>query len=213
MSPINIIFRTPTNPNFTWLDNFKGVEDQELDEIAIHCRSATAAIFTELSDRRNPWKDRTLEDYQAMLLKNAHQINEEGLTYEHEVYLDNLYTYLAGPGDARNEVKMVRHFLWLVSRVMDWSYALLLLCTLGKHRLQKLDEDRRVKLIKYITQDRDSLSCPTLKDRAIQCRLHQICMNHLLHIENSLKCFRYEDRPSTHKRLQEAEETRKHRWH
>lgn len=213
MSPISIIFRTPTNPNFTWLDTFKGITDKELDEFAIHCRNATAAIFTEISDRRNPWKDRTLEDYQDMLLKNAHQINEEGLTDEHKVYLDNLYIYLAGPGDTRNKVKLVRQFLWLVSRVTDWSYALLLLCSLGKHKLQKMDEDRRVKLIKHIAQDRDLLSCPTLKDRAIQCQLHQIRMNHLHHIEYSLKCLRYEARPSTHKRLQEAEETRKHRWH
>ena len=213
MSPISIVFRTPSNPNFTWFDTFKSITDEELDEFAIHCRNATAAIFTELSDRRNPWKDRTLENYQDMLLKNAHQINQGELNSEHEVYLDNLHTYLAGPGDARKDVKVATQFLWLLSRITDWSYALLLLCSLGKHRLQKMDEDRRVKLIRYIIQDRDSLFCPVLKDRAIQCQLHQIRMNHLLRIEYSLRCFRYQDRPSTHKRLQEAEETRKHRWH
>lgn len=208
MSPISIIFRTPTNPNLTWLDTFRGITDEELDEFAIHCRNATAAIFTELSDRRNPWKDRTLEKYKDKLLRNAYQINKEGLTDGHKAYLDNLYLYLAGPGDTRNEIKLVRQFLWLVSRVTDWSYALLLLCSLGKHRLQKMDEDRRVKLIKHVTQHRDLLSCPVLRDRAIECQLHQIRMSHLHHIDYSLNCLRYKPRASTHKGLQEAEETR-----
>lgn len=54
MSPISITFGTSTNPRFQWFDSLKGLADEELDEIAVHCRSATAAIFTELSDRRNP---------------------------------------------------------------------------------------------------------------------------------------------------------------
>ena len=66
MSPISITFGTPTT-KFQWFDSFKGLTDEELDEIAVHCRSSTAAIFTELSDRRNPWKDRTLEDYHNKL--------------------------------------------------------------------------------------------------------------------------------------------------
>jgi hypothetical protein len=57
MSPISITFSTPTNPRFQWFDSLKDLIDEELDEIAIYYRSATAAIFTELSDRRNPWKD------------------------------------------------------------------------------------------------------------------------------------------------------------
>jgi hypothetical protein len=154
MSPISITFGTPTNPSFQWYDSFKGLADEELKEIVIHCRSATAAFFTEFSDRRKPWKDRTLEDYHDMLLENANRINRRGLTDKHKGYLKNLYPFLADPGDAqieRNETKVARQYLWLVSRVIGWSYALLILCALGKHRLQKLDEDRRVKLVKYIT--------------------------------------------------------------
>ena len=176
MSPISITFDTPTNPRFQWFDSLKDLADEELDEIAVHCRSATAAIFTELSDRRNPWKDQTLEGYHDMLHKIANQINRKGLTNENELYLNNLHTYLAGPDDARNEIKVVRQFLWLVSRVIGWSYALLILCALGKHRLQKLDEDRRVKLVKHITQHRGSLFCPVLEDKAVRCNLHQIRM-------------------------------------
>jgi len=187
MSPISITFGTPTNPNFQWFDSLKGLADAELDEIAVHCRSATAAIFTELSDRRNPWKDQTLEGYHDMLLETANRINRKGLTNEHELYLNDLYTYLAGPDHARNEIKVVRQFLWLVSRVIGWSYALLILCTLGKHRLQKLDEDRRIKLVKHITQQRDSLFCPILEDKAVRCNLHKIRMNIPLYIVMSIE--------------------------
>ena len=176
MSSLSITFGTPTNPRFQWFDNLKDLANEELDEIAVHCRSATAAIFTELSDRSNPWKDQTLEGYYDMLLKTVNQINGNGLTHEHELYLNNLYRYLAGPDDVRNEIKVVRQFLWLVSRVIGWSYALLILCALDKHRLQKLDEDRRVKLVKHITQQRDSLFCPILEDKAVRCNLHQIRM-------------------------------------
>ena len=100
MSVASIFFSTPTNPKFQWFDSFKDVTDEELNEITIHCRIATAALFTELSDRRHPWKDRTLENYQNMLLKNAREINEEGLTNEHELCLDQLCTFLADPDDA-----------------------------------------------------------------------------------------------------------------
>ena len=176
MSSISVTFGTPTNPSFQWFDSLKGLADEELDEIAIHCRSATAAIFTELSDRRNPWKDQTLEEYHKLLLKTANRINRKGLTNKNKLYLNDLNTYLAGPDDARNEIKVVRQFLWLVSRVIGWSYALLILCALGKHRLQKLDEDRRIKLVKHITQHSDSLLCPVLEDKADLCKLHQIRM-------------------------------------
>ena len=190
MSPISITFGTPTNPSFQWYDSFKGLADEELEEIVVHCRSATAAFFTELSDRRKPWKDRTLEEYHDMLLENADRINRRGLTDEHKGYLKNLYLYLADPGDAqieRNDTKVARQYLWLISKAIGWSYALLILCTLGKHRLQRLDEDRRVKLVKHITQHRDSLFCPKLKDKAIRCELHQIRMNLPLYIVISIE--------------------------
>jgi hypothetical protein len=180
MSPISITFGTPANPKFKWFDSFEGLTDEELDEIVVHCRSATAAFFAELSDRRKPWKDRTLEDYYEILLENADRINRKGFAKEHALRLKDLYMSLADPSNAqieRNENKVARHFLWLVSRVIDWSYALLILCTLGKHKVQKLDEDQRVKLIKHIIKHRETLFCPRLKDKAIQCNLHQIRMN------------------------------------
>ena len=208
MSATSIILSTPTNPKFQWFDSFKDLTDKELNEVAVHCRSATAALFTELSDRRHPWKDQKLEDYQDMLLKNANQIKEEGLNNEHELYLDRLCTFLADPDDAqteRIEIKMVRQYLWLVSRVIGWSYVLLILYTLGKDKLQKLDEDQRIKLVKHIVQNRDSLSCPRLEEKAIYCNLCQIRMTLPL-----LHCFVSKDLPQMSKptfHLREAPES------
>ncbi len=100
MSPISITFGTPTNPSFQWYESFKDLADEELEEIVVHCRSATAAFFTELTDRRKPWKNQTLEDYHDMLLENANRINTRSLTDEHEDYLKNLYSFLADSRDA-----------------------------------------------------------------------------------------------------------------
>lgn len=213
MSTTSIIFSTPTNPKFQWFDSFKDLTDKELNEIAIHCRSATAALFTELSDRRRPWKDQKLEDYQDILLKKANQINEKGLTNEHEHYLNQLYTFLADPDDAqteRNEIKIARQYLWLVSRVIGWSYVLLIFYTLGKDKLQKLDEDRRTKLVKHIVQNRDSLSCPRLGEQATHCNLCQIRMT-----LPPLHCFVSKDlsqmsKPTFH--LREAPESAREKW-
>ena len=108
MSLISITSSTPTNPEFQWFDSLEGLADAELDEIAIYCRTATAAIFTELSDRRNPWEDQTLEGYHDILLETANRINRKGLTNEYEPYLNDLHAYLADSDDARNEIKVVR---------------------------------------------------------------------------------------------------------
>ena len=190
MSPISITFRTPTNPEFKWFDSFEDLTDEELEEIAVQCRSATAAFFTELSHRRTPRKDWTVESHLDMLLENANRINRKGFTDEHKVRLNNLYTFLADPVGAqpeRDDNKVARQYLWLVSRVTDWSYALLILCALGKDKLHRLNEDQRIKLIKYIAQHPDSLFCPKLKDKAIQCNLFQICMRPTIFIVLSIK--------------------------
>ena len=173
----SLVLSTPTNPKLQWLDGFKDLTDKELDEIVIHCRTALAALFTELSDRRNPQKDQTLENYQDTLLKNVNQINEKGLTNRRERYLTKLCTFLGDPNDAQNErkdIKMIREYLWFVSSVVGWSYALLILYTLGKDELRKLNEDRRVKLVKHIFQNRDSLCCPRLEEKATHENLFHI---------------------------------------
>jgi len=177
MSQITIAFGTPANRSFRWFDTFEGLTTEELDEIIIQCRSATAAFLTELVDRRRPWTDCALEDYYVILQRNANRIDKKGLTKEHKLQLHGVHTILADPGDTqpeRNEKKVARHFLWLISRVIGWSYALLTLCALGKNKVEKLDEDQRVKIIKFIIQRRGSLFCSSLEEMSMTCKLDQI---------------------------------------
>jgi len=177
MSLITITFGTLANRDFRWFDNLEDLTTEELDEIAIQCRSATAAFLTELTDRRRPWTDCALEEYYVILQRDANHIKKKGLTQEHELRLQGVYTFLADPGDTqteRNEKKAARHFLWLISRVIGWSYALLTLCALGKNKVEKLDEDQRVKITKFIIQRRGSLFCSSLEERSVTCNLDQI---------------------------------------
>ena len=180
MSEISITFDTLANPKFEWFNSFKGLTDEELDEIIVHCCSATAAFSTELSDQWEPWKNLMLKGYYDILLEDVNCINKKEFIKEHALQLNNLYIFLADSDNAQtehNESKVARHFLWLVSKVIGWPYALLILCTLSKHKVQKLNKDQCVKLIKHITKHCEMLFCPRLKNKVIQCNLHQICMS------------------------------------
>lgn len=179
MPPITITLNPPANRSFTLFDSFQDLSDEELSEIVVQCRSATAAFFAELSDRQKPWDDYMLEHHCETIQQHANRINGAGLTTEYTDQLRDVHTFLADPSDAQAEHKgqtVARHFLWLVSRVMGWSYALLILCALGRNRVQRLDEDQRVKIVKFISKWRGSLYCWELGEKAIEYRLDQICM-------------------------------------
>jgi len=180
MSPISITFTTAANPRFQWLDNLESIEDGEIEEIIILLRSALATFFTELTDRRGPSKNTRLKGLYDSIQRSADDINKEGFTKEHRLLLDNLHLYPMDPDEAqkeRNEAKVARQYLWLVSRAIGWSYALLILCALGKSRVHKLDDDQRVRILKHLVKTRGSLLCRRLEDKAVQCNLHQICMS------------------------------------
>jgi len=172
------------------LPRFESLGDIEIEKIIILLRGALATFFAELTDRRKPWNDTRLEDSCDMLRKTAKHINNEGFTEGHERYLDNLHLYLAGPGDAqkeRNEPKAARQYLWLISIAIGWPYALLILCALGKWRLQNLDDDQRVKILKYVAKHRGSLFYSRLEGKAFQCDLHEIHMSRTFHALMSAK--------------------------
>lgn len=98
--------------------------------------------------------------------------------------------YLAGPGDAqkeRNEPKAARQFLWLVSIAIGWPYALLILSTLGKWRLQNLLDDHGVKILKYVVKNCSSFFRHRLKEKAVQCDLQQIRISQILLFSISAK--------------------------
>jgi hypothetical protein len=54
----------------------------------------------------------------------------------------------------RPEITLASHFLWLISRVIDWPHAFLVLCALSKTTVMKLKENQRLKLIKHIIKHR-----------------------------------------------------------
>lgn len=176
MSPISITFATPTNPGFKWLDSLRGLREEEIEEIIIHLHGALAAFFAELTDRNRPWEDSTPEDYCNKLQKKANEINRRGLSEEHKLSLDLLPTSPTALRNAqpdRQDTKIVRQFLWLVSRVVGWAFALLILLALDKTTVLRLNEDQRVKILKHISQHRDSLYCPALEDKAAQAQLEK----------------------------------------
>ncbi|KAL9119550.1 MAG: hypothetical protein Q9187_003895 [Circinaria calcarea] len=156
MSPISITFTTPTVSGLAWTDSFKDLRDEEIEDIIVHCRFATASFEAELSDRCEPRKDRALEDHYDTLFATAKTFNESGLTKEHNSCLDDLSSSLReSKEDAQNKhhtAKAATQYLWCISRVLGWSYALLIFCALSKSNVQKLPQDHRVKLIKRMNQ-------------------------------------------------------------
>ena len=190
MSSLRIAFDASTKSDFRWFDSFEGLKDEELEGFAIQCRNAAIAFINELSHRRNPRRDYILEQYHDRLLANADRINSRGLDDDDEVDLKNSSTYLADSREVqtqRSEERLARQYLWLVSRVIGSSYTLLILRALGKHRVHKLGENQRVKLMKYIIQHRRSLSCPRLRDKAIEYNLQDLRMSTSLPHNNSSK--------------------------
>ncbi|KAL9124348.1 MAG: hypothetical protein Q9217_006315 [Psora testacea] len=178
-SRIAVTLASPTHPEFNWLDSFESLEEEEIEGIILILRGALAAFSAELTDRRKPWMDQALENYKEKLQQTAKQINEQGLTETHEANLDSLKLSLAQTGCAQTErkeskpSKAGRQYLWLISNVIGWPYVLLIICALGKHRMERIDEDQRVKLLRWIAKHRESLFCRTLEDRAIQWQFQE----------------------------------------
>ena len=215
MSPIDITFATPTHPEFKWLDSFESLGEEEIKGFIVTLRGALSAFSTELIDRRKPYKDQTLENHELMLQETAKHINTQGLTKTHEIYLGNLDSALAQAACAqaeRKESKAARQYLWLISQVIGWPYVLLVFCALGKHKVEHLNEDQRIKIVKYIAKHRESLFCRRLDDKAIQCQFQEYGMNLNSIPLCLLEYRRHGNPPSTYTRLQKAEDTRKHGW-
>lgn len=165
MSRINIIVSTPTHPEINWLDSFESLEGEEMEGIIQILRGALAAFSAELSDRREPSTDRALENYKKKLQKTAKQINKQGLTETHESDLDSLKISLTQAGSAQVEreesqpSKAGRQYLRFISNVIGWPCALLIFCALGKHKVERINEVQRVKLLKYVAEHPKLLFC------------------------------------------------------
>lgn len=168
-SNIRITFFTPTKGEFEWTDSLQGLNENEIEELLIHSRSATISLENEISYRRQPREDAILLDYCNALCEDNERIQKEGLTKDQTSRIEELRSVLfEGREIDRSDSKGTWQFLWLVSRVIGWSHALLILCALGKAKLQRLSEGRRIKLFKYLKHHRKALHCPKLEHKAIR---------------------------------------------
>lgn len=178
MSPVEITFNTPTVPTFAWYESHKRLTNQELNELIIQCRGATAAFCAELNDRYNPTSGDTSQIHYQRLEQAAERINEQGNAEAYANNMQDLYGMLDDPDDTQTErtpSKLARHFIWLVSRVVGWAHALLILCVLGRETVRKLNEYQRAKIITHVFERQDILYCQSLQDQAASCKLTQIC--------------------------------------
>ena len=179
-SPINITLTSPNYPKFSWSDDLKSLGDGEIEEFTIILRGALSAFSAELADRFKPRKDQEFEHLKNLLQEAAQQINEQGLNATHERYLESLSPLLIQTED--NKVflktdahqmreKSMRQYFRIVSKVVDRPYVLLIICALGKHRIMFLREYHRIKLVKYIAQNQETLFCRRLQDLPDQSKI------------------------------------------
>ena len=133
---------------------------------------ALAAFFAELIDRRKPWTDQQFENIKPKFHETAKIMNEQRLTEMHDGQLNNLKLFLAQTGSAqkRTECKNGRQYFLLISNVIGWFYVFLIFCVLGKHKMERMIEEMRVKVFKYIATHRESLFCRRIEDKTIQFR-------------------------------------------
>lgn len=90
MSPVNITFNTPSVPSFRWYESHERLTIQELNELVMQCRGATAAFSTELNNRHCPHKEDEEACYQR-LEQTAKCINYQGLQKAHTINMQGLY--------------------------------------------------------------------------------------------------------------------------
>ena len=163
--PVGITFSTQDVSQSTWLDNLRKVKEEDISELIIYCRFTIYSLEAELSDRPIAQEDNTLSTYFDTIQSQAQQINASNFVPEKQD-LNDYGPFLAQEPSDSCDIEAARLFLWLVSRIMGWSHALLILHSLGKHKLKRLSEGRRVKLIKFMREKGESLFCPKLQEEA-----------------------------------------------
>jgi hypothetical protein len=208
MFSITITFDTSFNSNFKWFDSFESLINEKLDEILIHRRTATIFFVVELSDRRESRKNQTIEKYYDKLSKNASLINRKELNVDHTAQLKDENVIIANSDltqSERSEITLARSFLWIISRVIEWSHALLVLCALGKTTVQKLKENQRLKLIKHTSSKIVRLSfVPHWRQKQWKTGLTKNIWLYLFESLYVLIYYRHENDPSANRGLQKT---------
>ena len=177
MCPAHIAFSTFKRLKFTWTDSFEDVENAELEELIVECRTALHSLEAELAARQNPRVDTKLDDCYAKLQEKARIINSLGaLSNKDRASLEEAGTFLQAirsghihssqTRETRKGGAVYEQLLWLISRVAGPAYALLLICGVARRTVERLNSFQSAILVKRITQHYDSLSSPALERKA-----------------------------------------------
>ncbi|KAL9120183.1 MAG: hypothetical protein Q9187_003262 [Circinaria calcarea] len=186
-STTSVTLSTSTRSSIQWVYGLDDVTDEEIKELALQCRTAAYALETELAGRRSPQDDQLLIKYCNSLQSNARQITKScTLSKEHRQQLEGTNSFIqimiGNTTLDHYELKIARDFVWLISRWLGWPFALLVICSLGKNKLRKMNDAHRVKILKYISTN-GALSCDVLNKKARELGLYENhTANHLLDI-------------------------------
>jgi hypothetical protein len=173
-----------------WTDSFSNIKTDELKQLIVQCRYALHSLQGELADRENPQADERFQSCCENLEKDAAKINTSGMGSKEIRLLEDgclLLEALGSDGirssqtrESRKEESIYKQILWLISARTGPASALLLACSLGKHRVQRLNLCQSARLIKYMAQNRTSLFCSTLHNKAVEAGLYHESMDLLL---------------------------------
>lgn len=188
MCPTHIAFFILKKLKFTWTDTFEDVENAELKQLIIKCRDTLHSLKAELAARQNPWVDTKLEDCYARLQKKAQTIkNMRALSNKNRVSLKKAGTFLkALRSDHINSSQtcetcksgaIYEQLLWLISRVADPAYALLLICSVTRCTVKRLNSFQSAVLVKCMAQYYNSLSNCALEEKANEFDLCKTSVN------------------------------------
>lgn len=177
MCPAHIAFSTPKKPKFTWTDTFEDLENAELEQLIIECRGALHSLEAELAARQNPRVDTKLEDCYARLQEKVRTINNMGsLSNKDRASLEEAGTFLEAlrsghidssqTRETRRVGAMYEQLLWLISRVAGPAYALLLICSVARRTVERLNSFQSAILVKRVARYCDSLSSRALEEKA-----------------------------------------------
>ena len=167
MFPIMLIFSMPINSSFKWSDSCEDLTEEQLYELILHCHSATAAFFSKLLSWYYLSKNNELDSYYKIIQQCINHI-KRGFVKDYMPQLHNIHKFLTYFND--DEAECIKTFLWLILKIINWFYILLILCALNKHKINKLNKDSHIKITKFIIKWYESFFYLKLEKQIKVCK-------------------------------------------
>ncbi|KAL9125160.1 MAG: hypothetical protein Q9217_005592 [Psora testacea] len=182
MCPAHIAFSTPKEVKLTWTDTFERVEKAELEKLIVECRYALHSLEAELEAREAPKEDTKLGNCFAKLQERVWNINNQGVLStmdirsleEAGIFLGSLrsgYINSSQIRSSRKDGQIYKQLLWLISRVVGPIYALLLVYSVIRTDVERLNSIQRVSLVRYMARHCDLLSSRVLEEKGYELGL------------------------------------------